>query len=179
LDWYIARFNQPYIPQAYSGKGFRDKYEKILQAMERDAERNPTVVVSEEAKKLAKELAQHGWNKHTDRLPVAVQLSMDNYDKFLRLWRRLPKKDPDRYRKQKGFIDTVINGKMGPGYISNWFTTVLHKYAGWEKWSGDPMQYVFDHTSKRFQEMGQQWSMEYGHSKYWVDFMELLDAQER
>jgi hypothetical protein len=155
LDWYCEHMGEDYVPQAFSGEGFRSKWLQLEAGMLRDL--GPEVEVSLSALEIVKKLNLYKWPKGSEKqLPQFVQISMDNYNDFgfavddykgrLIVTRSEMKMDELLHflLKREGLLPTKW-------FIEHWWKQVREQVFNWEEFSGDLKSYIFKPTHKMFQ----------------------------
>lgn len=173
LEWYEKTAGNDYIPEAFSGKAFRSKFLQLQRAMQK----NPVVTVTDLARDLAKDLLRKHWPQGSgDKLPEAVQLTIDNYQKFRVKYTKLvysPKMDA-RLMRLYTFVGMKLPSPVT--FAEQWMTHVHKQIVDWDDWSGDILKQAFTVTNKRFNNMGRQWASEYcSDPGRWDKLMELLN----
>lgn len=157
-EFYIKHVGEPFIPQAYSAKGFREKFPAIESAMLRHRERNPEPLsLTDDGKKVVKSLQHLHWPKGSaDKLPQAVEQSLLNYQAVLAKYSAFIKAN----REPKGVVakGAVILIKSLPllhpaDFTTDWFQRVFKKVHGWEGWGGGFKGFVFSGDHKDFEAM--------------------------
>lgn len=185
LDWYLLHLGEEYIPQAYSAKGFREKFEAIERAMLRDQKRNPQLTISDLAKEIAGNCRNVNWPKGSDaKLPIAVQLSLDNFVKLHKAHSEYGKELEKLSRNKSANISLcsfwmtmsteLHNAKS---FIMRWFTIYIHKRrAKWKDWNGDLVKDAFSKDHPFFQEIGKKLSNDFsGSLQHWKTYMERIN----
>lgn len=183
LEWYLPRIGNEFIPEAYSGKGFRQKFPKIESAMKKDQKRNPTVTETPLGSKIYDWASRFKWPKGADsKLRAAVEVSLVNYTTFskhLRDW--VVKQTFNKGYTDKGLfrLATEIQSQLGSPqtFFDKWWGDVFKSVKGWKTWSGDLLQFVFDPKHKIMTNMGRDWSKAYcGEAGRWDKLMEVLNG---
>lgn len=178
LDWYVNHFGEEFVPQVYSAKAFRDKFLALENAMGRCVE----VVgeLSDDAKRIVASLNRKGWPKGSkEQLPAVVQSSLAEYVKFKDKLRdvvndrtKVPIPQPI-----KRFAHNLLSARLGTAvtFIENWMLAVHKQISEWTAWSGQLKQFRFCPESKRFAQMGREWSTRYtGSGRQWDLLINLL-----
>lgn len=153
--YYLLHLGEKYVPQAFSGRSFRRKFVDIQRTISRISGKDPdqaTLVVSEKALELKKELEEFLPENHPNDLPILIQKSINNA-------RDLLKRLDSLRSSQLGFPITqyleIIKDYIpeSPELIAEeWFNGIVEKYMFWEEWSGK--LYVFSIDSKRLCQFG-------------------------
>lgn len=186
LDWYILNFNKDYIPQAYSASGFRKKYLKIRQAMQRAGD--VPVPLSEETILIVNSLLSLTWrNCSKKELAETVQLSLTAYTDFLELRKqgahsiacgehKLP---GNKLRQFVGFHAQLEYTFHRPTtFVLAWMRHVNDIIESWEDWSGNLKSMAFSVSSKQFQRMGRTWAQDYcADPERWDFYLEALQCR--
>lgn len=185
LDWIRKNIKKEYCPQAWSGKSFRAKFDQIEAAMNRDAERNPQVTISKEAKDLAFVLNRWEWPGNCQKeLATAIQISIDRYEKFWRALKSIRKKTliskdvmRPRFSSDVGALANQILSNLGSpdNFVDEWFTQI----APWaiKKKVGTLFPgLVFSVENQRFQKMLRTIAADYGDSDGLVDLLKEIDC---
>lgn len=188
LDWIRKNIKKEYCPQAWSGKSFRAKFDQIEAAMNRDAERNPKVTISKDAKIIAAELADR-WSLPGNceiELPAAIQVSLDRYEKFWQALKSIRKKTlisndvmRPRFSNAAGTLANEIRAKLSIPtiFVEDWFEEI----APWaiKKKVGTLFPgLVFSVENQRFQKMLRTIAADYGDSDGLVDLLKEIDTDE-
>jgi hypothetical protein len=173
LDWYVENIGGEYVPTAYTGQSFREKFSAIEQAMERiDGKR---IEISPEAQELADDLAELGWPKGSaDQLPATVQESLDNYRAFCRQRDELRENGVDDMMKRfLRYLEQEMN--FPTEFVRGWLEEVHDNVRSWDAWSGNLRAKAVRVRSKRFQQIGRDWSQNwYGNDGLWKRLMEMV-----
>lgn len=161
LTWYLPHLGTPYTPEAFSGESFRNKFDAIKRAMERDG--GPAIAISTEAKEIAKRLdTYHNWPKGSaSQLPKVVQQSLNNYSVFLKRLNKLRNAHEERHRIHRFLTWLAPHLGRPKDFMVSWFETVLSRIAKWDEWSGDLKHFTFKHDHKIFMATGRGWAAEY------------------
>lgn len=170
LKWYIRHFGEAYVPQAYSGLGFRQKFLHIEAAMARSVP-VPKIKLTPETKDIVCRLENLHWRKGSDKLlPSVVSESLINYRAFLKdLHDFYQARDED---DRLGAIARMIDGRYlhaPPVFVEQWYIHINRSVRSWEEWSGKLKPWTRD--NKEFQASCRSWS---GRSDLWDRVMEKL-----
>lgn len=185
LNWYLSKFGQKYVPEAFSGIGFRAKFHSIESARNRWLDSQP-VKLSDSHEKLLKALKPLGWPKGSEKdLPGAIQRSIKSYSDFLtrrretidRIARGEQEIKSGTLRKFIGLNTQLDHYLTSPDSFTIWWFRQVHdSVAQWEEWSGNLESMAFNPTGKRFNRLGRQWAQEYcGDSDRWAFYMGCLN----
>ena len=168
LVWYGQHIGGDYIPQAYSGKTFRQKFPNIEAAMRRHRGGEACVQPSEEALRLVERLSVITWPKGSGKqLPEAVEISLQRYT----AWRQAlgwVVDDPPSQAMGR-FAVYVKRLCPTPGkHVQEWFEAICRDVSGWDGWNGDLVRRAWRHDSKEFDRWGRQLAVEFaGNAERW------------
>jgi len=184
--WYGDNIGKEFVPEAYSGEGFRKKFASIERQCGRDIN---TVVINVDALSLAKKLVPMGWPKGSGKdLPAAVQTCLTGY----RIWLAKRDKFVERLRRDDLSINygaersRLLNlgeyliGAMPPPlhFVQEWMEAVNKRVHNWAKWGGGLAPFVFGPEAKQFQTMGHGWAMAYsGDHARWDRFCAAMEKE--
>jgi hypothetical protein len=175
LDWYAKNHTDQWTPKCHTAKSFRDKFHRLLDAIDRTkSDSKPDVVISEEAKKITERLLTKNWpGDCDDNLIGYVQISLDAYDLFRskvhnlfkevssdELSERVERMKNDRF---KSLLNHVIESlPQTSHFVEKWFESVWSRIVNWPDWSGKLQPFVFRIDSPVFtKQLGQIFS-DYG-----------------
>ncbi len=169
LDWYISHIKDEYVPEAYSGRAFRKKFDQIESTMEKSSTGiSDANELNAKLEGLISELKESNWpNNSESAVPSVVNQSFSNYTKFYDAWlawrRSLPNKDfrvvsdlvegisPDGWsgseNEQIASVDTslVSHGwiKAPEAFVKKWMSAVNDEIINWKDWRGTLKKYVW------------------------------------
>lgn len=178
LAWFCEHVGEEFVPQAYSGEGFRKKYIAIREAMKRDRKRHPKVEVTPQAVAITRRLAMLGWPKGTEAaLPAVVQVGInaacglrDQLTRFL--------ENPST-RRLELLAERILDLHLpDPGhFVEIYMQGVRDRLKRWESWSGHLGQFAFDPTSDEFKKTARGWAAGYSDPDDWDRlYKELADV---
>lgn len=175
LNWYCDHISDQYAPQAWSAKAFRLKFDAIEAAMKRWQAKNPTVTVSKDAESIAKDLHRLNWPGRTaEELPVAIQLSLDNYLKF---YLKIKGFDMSKHSVLGGFAKTLLARLSYPSnFVAHWFNTEVSWITKAKDFNGSLVPtFVLRIDHEKFQAIGKRESTRYsGDTKLWTRLMKEI-----
>lgn len=157
LDWYCSNFRNRFTPVVCSAEMFRHKFHQIEMAMERTlSEYSSPASISNTARKLAESLEDLNWPKNfASKLPIAVQISLDNYQAFVKTL--LQKVKPKNFRRY--ILDNhLVDAKQ---FIRRWFEEAHVRVSEWPDWSGSPKSIIFRVDAAPFERMFYDWCRDY------------------
>jgi hypothetical protein len=181
ISWYNKNIGKPYVPVLYKADDFSNKFLKIEDAIRRQKEDNKKLhpndidvdTISDTAKSITRRLSDLPWPKGSSRqLLEAVQLSLDNFDSYMKLHKK--------YLKNKPVTDNsfVVNAHKWATkklkheifpvdtFIRQWFERVFRQVQGWDKWNGNLRPYIFSVHHKDYQSMLVEWAQRYHDESY-------------
>lgn len=136
--WYLTVVGKDYMPEAWSGSSFREKFEKIKAAMEKDRKKKPVLVlnlsVSAEAKKVADTWLTNMTCSGRDvtKLYPLVELTIQGWRTLLRkLHAASDKTSLDLFDKLKSEF------RSPEEFARAWWVHVEDVTSTWGKWNGD------------------------------------------
>lgn len=143
LNWYLANIGKEYIPQAFSAKSFRLKFNKIIAAKERADRDNPNVVITDKAEKIYQSISHLNWPSGTgDELRQAVQITLTTYQNTLNtlagILERIPEKVNGARNPLHKLVTYISDGlPTSSTFVTNWVRD-LHSVASHFKnnWKG-------------------------------------------
>lgn len=173
LEWYCAHIGDQYVPQAWSAKSFRLKYPAIICAHERWLKKNPTVEITDHAKQVFGYIKRLNWPKGSAaNLPAAIQLSLDNYRKFIRPIHLLSEgKGPFRLLS-KGIIHRWGEARH---VVQKHFENVWRGVKKWEAWSGDIFRYVWSPAEDSVRQIGLGLAVKWGKQNQWDELLKEIE----
>jgi hypothetical protein len=181
MDWYCVHIRTEYVPLALSAKAFREKFIRIEEAMKRFHKKNPQVEVGKDAAEVVRYLNRHTWPKDAAaRLPIAVQISLDNYTKFRDRLKRLT----DTIETHNGKVSTlrlfhrvvILKCSKPKDFVLSWMENVYYSVKDWSAWNADITSLAFTVDSKAFQKMGAGWAAQYsGKPELWQEYLKMLE----
>lgn len=157
LDWYCQNSTNKFTPIVFSADMFHRKFYQIEMAMERaQRDSGQSVVITNHARKLAKSLEDLNWPKNfASKLPIAVQISLDNYQAFVKTL--LQKVKPKNFRRY--ILDNhLVDAKQ---FIRRWFEDAHVRVSAWPDWSGSPKSIIFRVDAAPFERMFYDWCRDY------------------
>lgn len=162
LSWYIEHIQDAYTPHAFSAKSFREKFDQLCTAMNRDPD---SVELSEEAKEISALLLPMYWPHGTDvDIGITVQRSLDLYTPF---YKRISDfaLEPNLTPRTRRILDHILFHRILPPrlFILNWMRAVRAELMDWSSWKGSLFSFVCDPRGERFQKMGRMWAYRYCH----------------
>jgi hypothetical protein len=187
LDWYVLNIKKPFVPEAYSAKSFRAKFQKISDARARDSEICTSVDISDDATKIFTSVSKLGWPKGTKaELLPAIQKSLDNYSYFAELmgglkeqakgYEQLKPKDRVASPEFRRLCKFALYLKVGNpvSVVEDWFRQV-HSRISFDEWKGHNLKnWVWTHDHKMFQEQWRTKAAEYGYDAGFDKLMEHI-----
>lgn len=185
--WYADNIGQDYVPWAYSGRQFREKFPSLRVKANKDK----TVVteITPEAAAIAKRLGMLGWPKGSQKaVPGAAQACLTAYREWrarlAEFTRRLELEDTvEDYGKETKRLAAFGKriGAVAPHaghFVEGWLRAVHDSVSGWEEWSGDLSNFIFKPSAKRFIRTGQGWAVAHcGKPEAWDRFIEIMDKE--
>ena len=158
LIWYCHHFQDEYVPQAYSGKTFRDKFDRIEAAMYRDPS---YALVDVEVTKRAENVAAE-----SEFAPEVAQRVIDEY-KLLRRDMRAVAKEKREFRT---LVEHLMAMMLSPEEYAKQYLEVVRNVS-------DIRRVCNVAESKFFYREGATLTQEYSGSKRkWIKLMEAVHA---
>ena len=118
-----------------------------------------------------------------DQLPFTIQKSLNNYEEFLKKYRRLLvriKLSPRKYHTIASFAKH-LNAMFvrPPQFVNEWMEDVYNRISKRKNWDGDLLYFSFDEDTRMFCKMGERWANEYcNDSKRWQKFISCLSERK-
>ena len=165
LDWYSQNIGKEYIPQAYSAQSFCHKFANLEDARKRqlsssDQTTNPPadLVISPEAQRLYEVIRELPWPKGSrEQLLPVIQISLNNYKKYLQTNRKLLKHDNYGVKSLADRFNTLYTAHTN--FILQWFYRYNDSVKNWSGWSGKVNP--FSPNIKFFDKLGKEWTQDY------------------
>lgn len=173
LDWYISHIKDEFVPQAYSGDGFRQKYDAILKAME-TSDDIPAEKIDARYVKLANKLANSLTYpvQITACLPVIAQRSADRWSEFSENMEVVALKR--KKEREERFVSEIENN-YGQLFVENWLELIGIKYGHLICYTGPVLGLAFKADNKNFRQFfWLKWSAEWSGDP--TAFLGLLNA---
>jgi len=169
LDFYLANFGRQYIPVAYSGAGFREKFARIRSAMDRVPPEK--IRVTDTAREIQRACGYLIWpgKKEAAAELEFIQLSYDRYEMFISnlqlAWMSAHKKaeleEARQIAETGSFKSTVwefarlleriyLTAPDPVEYICDWARHVHLMAYEWDAWHGDLLRAAWRRDSKSF-----------------------------
>lgn len=173
LAWLELHAADEWTPKVFSARSFRAKFDRLLEAMRRAGDDLEGIEITEDARKVARNLGGLIWPKDEKRDELkAIQASLNNYRDWLNQLRAAKVRHPD----QAGLIDCLLALGGDPlGFVETWFAK-LHRVA-WEVegWAGKLGRHVVKTDSPKFCKIVNEWLQEYlGQGEHWDRLERLL-----
>lgn len=150
LDWYCDNLGDKFIPEAFSAKAFRFKFESIESAIGRTEEMKSTKPKKEiTAKDLNKAegrvfdaIKNYHWKGDVKvQLPTAIRQTLLNQHKlFLIIARDLAFNELNKKQKSKfkALHEWIKAAQRYPaGFGMDWFESLYNRVGNWDDWNGD------------------------------------------
>ena len=163
LSWYLENYQDKWTPKCYTAKSFREKFNRIKDAIERkEPARKLEVKTTQEAENITNRLLNNNWPANCDdNLLGCVQLSLDAFESFRtglnRLSDRTALEQPtDRAKKMrnkrfKSLLNHVSQSlPQSNHFVEQWFIAVWKRLNNWKDWNGDLQSFIFSETAQGF-----------------------------
>lgn len=187
FDWYLEHLSDKYTPKAYSALSFAKKFYAIEDAMNRQQPAVLLTPVTEQTKKIAKDVWDE-WNWPATvkpQLKPVLQVCLDNiteYYKYQQKWLEVnkPKKAKeftwDSFRRLYSFAEHINDYISIPTqFVQYWFKRIYELNGRKKYWDGDLTQYIFNTKHTIFIEWGRQRAAEWCEKpERWDDYIKLL-----
>jgi hypothetical protein len=149
LYWYIKVVGKDYIPQAYSGDAFRNKFPAIEASMERKGARS--ISISSEAQSLAQKLQDIS---DKPEFLTIIQEGFNEFKDLTDILAKVGKKDP---------LARYILQSLPPAqeFLRDWFISQYAKFFRWKNWDGGIGALKFKITSNWFENQVKKYAKEY------------------
>ena len=163
LDWYCENYQNKWTPKCYTPKIFREKFDRVLAALERVEPKARSLEVTEDAKRIIERLRSKQWPKGSEKqLPFCVQTSLDRYEWFRNeVIQKTSELDPseevnsqDRMRltRHKNLLTHLIGVLPAPShFVETWFEEIWNQIHSWDAWNGNLERMSFQVDSKKFE----------------------------
>lgn len=164
VDWYADAIGQEFVPQIYSAKAFRTKFDALESAMARKdkkaARTSPGDVPDTVQAIYGSLILDLTWPKGSKtQLIECIMQSCSNYDKTREMviaWRDRLKLEEEKSGWESGLpgvltamLDIYLKGV--DAFVEQWFREVHRQVTNWAAWSGELRGYIFTPTHKLFQ----------------------------
>ena len=146
MIYHCQHLRDQYHPQAYCGKSFRAKYQKIRAAYLRA---NPqfTNDVSDEAKAIVTRLKMLGWKKGSvNQLATYVQAGLDWIAKLKTSMHQLQTKPNATLSQRLTFL--ALKERLPRNWVDQHFTEAHRRLHNWHQWNGDLRPVKLDQNNK-------------------------------
>ncbi len=174
LTKYISIIGMPFVPEAFCGKSFREKFLRIKRRVENTPEEDKPQEISPEALEVLKYLAHLDWPKGSDaQLPLAVQKSLMAYKAFKATVKAIGKQDTDL----ASFARFLASGHLPAPeeFVTSWFEYVNHQVIHWKGWSGKLKSWTYDHPE--YTKIGVDIAIEWDHKpKDWHNLIAMVET---
>ncbi len=163
LDYLVRHHPKDAKPKIHNAKHFANCFEWLQGEAQKYQTKNPNVVITSNAKKIAARLGTD-WPKGADtRVAMTVQLSLDAYQKFYEVvcsvsW------VSDRKDIVARFSSYLMSGGMPPAadYVEEQYMRLLYRrLVKWKDWRGDLIGMAFDPNKPEFQAEGRGWASDW------------------
>jgi hypothetical protein len=151
--WYSENVGKEYVPEAFCGSSFREKFLKVEAAMNRDRPK-PVLVLnacptSDDAKEIARKYLRdcEAFDAFRAELPTLIDRTMTNWRTFLAKLEVSP--DQSVSAKAVGFLAGEF-GKNPAHFARKWWEDMAEQVSNWDGWSGNASGLVFKPSHKRF-----------------------------
>lgn len=136
LDWYVEHCCDQYVPQAWSGKSFREKFLQIEAAMARKAPEQPVdqSKLSPTQQEVLKCIGGKRWPKVTRDQVAAYVVDCSRCYVIISKHLLILAKKPSAIQ----WVSEQLLRTMGTeyGFVSNWVRTTWESVVDWDDWSG-------------------------------------------
>jgi hypothetical protein len=102
---------------------------------------NPKIPITDDAKRIVKRLENNLWPGNVvTKLPVAVQVSLNNYTEWVRLLRVVKLND-----RQRKIVDHLLfEFHESQEFVAQWFEAVFDRVCEWDEWHANILREVID-----------------------------------
>jgi hypothetical protein len=149
MNWYCCHIGEQYVPEAFSAKGFVEKYDAIKRAMEREGSDEP-----DQVSQLSLDIAED-IKRNIGRFPVEIESQLGMLVEKSRLnWRKFVKK-MESYNgtiRNKTLINVVLTRMDTGSFAQQWFYLIHQKHGFKKNYTGRVLDLVFKPDSKLFLE---------------------------
>jgi biotin operon repressor len=178
IIWYTQNIREPYMPQAYSAKSFRDKYPQLRKRMTKQQSKGEVLVKPNELSPKAEaplyEILQHyHWPKGSKlQLPYVIQASVANFRTYMK------KADSAELKgtlQKFNFWMRAAHFATPASSLERYFIGVFDRLAGWDEWGGDLSTYIWSPDIKHVQQQGRQHATDYSNDpELYARYLEAL-----
>lgn len=185
MDWYHKAIGEEFVPQAFSGEAFRNKFERLEAACKRDI--LSTTTVTQDARDIAARLAMLGWPKGTgEAVPAATQACLDAYGAWIELRNGFNKKLMNGTAAKYADATRLFNlglhlARTMPApsqFVEGWMRAVNTRINGWDGFHGELAPYIFKPEQKKFRSMGRGWAEAYcSDPDRWDRYTEVMNSE--
>ena len=192
LKWYSKNWKDKWTPKCYTAKAFRDKFQRIKDAIERkEPNQKLEIEISPEAESITNRLLTKNWKANqNDNLSGCVQMSLERYERFRQqlnqsliqinsqnVSERSEKLKNNRF---KALLNHVIQSLPQTNYfVEQWFESVWNRLNNWDGWNGRLESFIFKVDSQQFQNQLAQIFEKYGRSSTELkEFMMRVNTNE-
>lgn len=160
IKWYAKHIGEPYVPQAYSAKSFREKFHSIeskleMGGLEKAAQHADSFEPTEQDREVFELLENETWPKGCkSQLLEVIHHSLVNAKQWRKKCWALHDADPSD--TVSGLVEHLAWSLTNNAerLVVLWLRAVSKQVATWKDWSGDLHQYIFTPEHKMFQKMG-------------------------
>jgi hypothetical protein len=187
IEWYSLHSKDKYTPWIFSGTTFRAKFPQLLEAKAR-AQAEPQRVrrtITGLANIMAESLKQsYHWPKGSEaQVAEACQIGIDE---LTELFERMNSKFHELTTQKLDFRDPRVNilnfilhlrdyVADARQFVPGWMADINGMISRWSNWHGDLLKLALSIESKKFQQMGYDWSNEWsGSNQRWDQLMQEL-----
>lgn len=175
LDWYCLNIGKQYIPEAESGKAFKEKFDKIKSARKRMGHFD----IEDSTVKLTEKLKGFVWpTGFNTELETTIQKSLNGYREFRLLVTELEEqKIKNKWHARYVTYFASKLPKKAIVFVELYMLEVNKKLVTWKtNLPSSLVSFAFDPDNKMFAGIGRQWSREqYASIEMWDIFMSLID----
>jgi hypothetical protein len=184
LQWFKSNIKDQWTPKAYSAKSFRQKFDRIEEAMNRN--KSQDTPISDVARSIYKRLGDLSWKGITgDQVLTTVQISLTNYQEFLaklQSWEVsctfMKRAEFVQVQSIFRFTANFLNSNLSTDtqFVEKWIRDIHKMVTSFDTWNGDITKQAFTVSNKRFKQQGREWATAYcGDSSRWDKLMEKLN----
>jgi len=177
MRWYVRHINGPYIPQVYSAKAFRTKFDSLHAHATRSGVFDVQLEIAPEVAKMAARLESLGWpGITTPQLAAVLQGDVTAYA----AWRlnALHVATITRGNLQR-FAAWFVTQLPDPYHvIEQWYGLVNRQIKGWDNWDGNLRTLRWHPQHRRHHQHCRGLATEYGSVSFWDQFSKELCSYE-
>ena len=181
LIWYMKNIGGKYVPEAYSAKSFREKFDSIHHRMNKASITSATVAapllpseLDEDEMAVYEDLKMNVWPKGSGaQLPAVIRASLINFRKVNKRKWKLIKEDEEKWSPIFLPLENVIGQPNNS--IRQYLQGVWRNVRAWSDWNGDLTKYVWSLDNRYVVNAGMDAASKHGNPKIWAQAIKGLN----